>query len=55
MLSNVQPAPARFRPQVAVAAEPVELPTTRPCGKCGLELSAKVAFCRRCGTRQAQA
>ena len=28
------------------------LPTTRPCARCGLELSAKVAFCRRCGTRQ---
>ena len=54
MLSNVQPAPARFRPQVAVPAEPVvTTPSTRPCGNCGLELSAKVAFCRRCGTRQA--
>ena len=55
MLSVVQPAPARFRPQVAVAPEPVALPTTRPCANCALELSAKVAFCRRCGTRQTPA
>jgi hypothetical protein len=55
MLSNVQPAPARFRPQISVAPEPVAMPTTRPCLKCGLELSARVAFCRRCGTRQTPA
>jgi len=55
MLSNVQPAPARFRPQVAAAVQPVATPTTRPCLKCGLELSAKVAFCRRCGSRQTPA
>lgn len=50
-LSAIQPAPARFRPQVV----PVELPKppgTKACGKCGLELSAKVMFCRRCGSRQ---
>jgi hypothetical protein len=50
-MSAIQPAPARFRPQV-VPAELPKPPATRPCGNCGLELSAKVTFCRRCGTRQ---
>jgi hypothetical protein len=50
-MSTIQPAPARFRPQNAPVEQP-KPPSTRPCGNCGLELSAKVTFCRRCGTRQ---
>jgi hypothetical protein len=50
-MSTIQPAPARFRPQNAPIEQP-KPPSTRPCGTCGLELSAKVTFCRRCGTRQ---
>jgi hypothetical protein len=26
--------------------------TTRPCSSCGLSLSAKARFCRRCGAAQ---
>jgi hypothetical protein len=50
-ISTIQLAPARFRPQNA-PVEQAKPPSTRPCGNCGLELSAKVTFCRRCGTRQ---
>ena len=38
--------------QIATIETP-KAPATRPCGNCGLELSSKVMFCRRCGTRQA--
>ena len=51
--NSIIPPPARFRPHQPTLAPLQSLPpAVLPCANCGLTLSTKVSFCRRCGTRQ---